>query len=399
MPLHINDDDLCPATLRINVNGHVTERPRSEFTMLSYTVNALQIAMFARESIDLRSPLRRAQGQEATNDRAKMRNHLNKRYEDFIAGLPSYFRLGSTVGNTSTGPMAAIPVQRWMLHQQLWSLFLRIHRASLSSQDGRTSCQLLAQNIISTQPQIQGRCAVCGSLSTSETQVFNAAIVLLVDLLFSSKHKDADRSSAQINRLMTRDKIWEAIELLRTPETSPFDQDPQVKASAQRSIIALEALMNLEEEDSDNNDQSSRAKSRPAVKPNSPTKIPLKTKITHILTTLQQTTPKPAPAATATQQARSTSPSTTDLATSIIPSPTAATDGSPHLDVLPLLSNNDPTLDFEQFFDFDPPLPSPPPPQSQLQYPTANGSFPGMADSQVPAAGSMPSPGDEAHSW
>lgn len=396
MPLHINDDDLCPTTLRINVNGHVTERPRSEFTMLSYTVNALQIAMFARESIDLRGPLCRAQGQEATNDRAKMRNHLNKRYEDFIAGLPSYFRLGSTVGNTSTGPMAAIPVQRWMLHQQLWSLFLRIHRASLSSQDGRTSCQLLAQNIISTQAQIQVRCAVCGSLSTSETQVFNAAIVLLVDLLFSSKHKDADRSSAQLNRMMTRDKIWEAIELLRTPETSPFPQGPQVKASAQRSIIALEALMNLEEEESDNNDQSSRANSRPAVKPNSPTKTPLKTKITHILTTLQQTTPtpKPAPAATATQQASSTSPSTTDLATSIIPPPTAATDGSPDLNVLPLLSNNDPNLDFEQFFDFDPPLPSHPP-QSQLQYPTANGSFPGMADSQVP----MPSPGDVTHSW
>lgn len=154
MPLHINDDDLCPTTLRINANGHVTERPRSEFTMLSYTVYALQITIFARESIDLRSHLCQAQGQEATNEGAKMRNHLNKRHEDFIAGLPSYFRLGSTVGNTSTGPMAAIPVQRWMLHQQLWSLFLRIHRASLSSQDGRTSCQLLAQNIISTQAQI-----------------------------------------------------------------------------------------------------------------------------------------------------------------------------------------------------------------------------------------------------
>lgn len=205
MPLHINDDDLCPTTLRINANGHVTERPRSEFTMLSYTVHALQIAIFARESIDLRSHLCQAQGQEATNEGAKMRNHLNKWHEDFIAGLPSYFRLGSTVGNTSTGPIAAIPVQRWMSHQQLWSLFLRIHRASLSSQDGRTSCQLLAQNIISIQAEIQARCAVCGSLSTNETQVFNAAIVLLVDLLLSCQHKDADRSSAQLTRLMTRE--------------------------------------------------------------------------------------------------------------------------------------------------------------------------------------------------
>ena len=368
MPLHVNDDDLCPTTLRINDNGHVTKRPRSEFTLLSYTVHALQIAMFARESVDLRDPLRQAQVQEATNDDAKMRNHLNKRYEDFIAGLPSYFRLGSTVGITSTGPMAAIPVQRWMLHQQLWSLFSRIHRASLSSQDGRTSCQLLAQNIISTQAQIQVRCAVCGSLSTSETQVFNAAIVLLVDLLFSSKHKDTDRSSAQLSRLMTRDKIWEAIELLRTrsgAEISPFPQDPeaqQVKAPTQRSIIALEALMKLEEEDSGNNEKSRGASStgtRPrgqGLKPNSDTQNSLKNKVTHILTTLQQTA-NPAAAAT-TEQASSNSPSST-LTTSI-PSPTAATDGFPDLDVLPLLSNNDPILDFDQFFDFDPPPPPPP---------------------------------------
>lgn len=27
MPLHINDDDLCPTTLKVNAHGHVTERP------------------------------------------------------------------------------------------------------------------------------------------------------------------------------------------------------------------------------------------------------------------------------------------------------------------------------------------------------------------------------------
>ena len=230
MPLHINDDDLCPTTLKVNVHGHFTERPRSEFTMLSYTVHTLEIAGFARESIDLRGPLRQAQGQEETNERIKMRNHLDKKYEKSIARLHSYFRLGSTVGLISTGPMAAIPVQRWMLHQQLWSLFLRLYRACLSSQDGGASCELLAQNIISTQAPLQSRCAVCGSLSTSETQLFNAAIVLLVDMLFSPKHKDADGSSAPLSRLMTRDKIREAIELLRTQsnaEGSSSPQDPQ----------------------------------------------------------------------------------------------------------------------------------------------------------------------------
>ena len=175
----------------------------------------------------------------------KGRKLLNKNYESFVSGSPSYIALGSTMGLVSPGPMASIPVQRWMLHQQPWSLFLRLRRNSLSFQDGRGSCQLLAYNIINTQAQIQARCAVCVSLFTDETQLFNPAIVLLIDLLSSSKHKDEDRSFIQLSRLMIRDKIREAIELLhmRTDAGySHFLQDSyseRIKASAQRSIIVL----------------------------------------------------------------------------------------------------------------------------------------------------------------
>ena len=383
MPLHINDDDLCLTTLKVNVLGHITERPRSEFTMLSYTVHALEIAIFARESIDLRGPLRQAQRQENTNEGEKMRNLLNKKYENFVAGLPSYFRLGSTVGLTSTGPMAAIPVQRWMLHQQLWSLFLRLHRAKLSSQDGRASCQLLAQNIISTQAQIQARCAVCGSLSTSETQLFNAAIVLLVDLLFSSKHKDADRSSARLSRLMMRDKIREAIELLRTrsdAEGSLSPQDPQserVDASVHRSVIVLEALMKLEEEESGNNEESNGASSTgnrlggQEVKTDGSARKSLKNKVMDILKSLQENAKNEA---AAMEQANLNSFSTLDIS---MPLPTAL-DGFQDLDVLPVLSN-DPSYNFWQFLDFSPP------PQS----PTENDCFSATADLQT-LVGSMP---------
>ena len=380
MPLHINDDDLCPTTLKVNIHGHITERPRFEFTMLSYTVQALEIAVFARESIDLRDPLRQAQRQEETNEGARMRNHLNKKYENFVAGLPSYFRLGSTVGLTSTGPMAAIPVQRWMLQQQLWSLFLRLHRASVSSQDGRAFCQLLAQNIISTQAQIQARCAVCGSLSTSETQLFNAAIVLLIDLLFSSKHKDADGSSAHLSRLMTRDKIREAIELLRTQsdgEGSPSPQNPQserVKASAQRSFIALEALMKLEEEESGNNGESNGANSTGnrlgGVKSDGSARKSLNNKVMDILEALQGNAKN---AAAAMEQASLNSFLALDMS---MPFPTA-TDGFQDIDVLPVLSN-DPSCEFWQLLDF-----------SYPQSPTEHGFFSATADLQT-LVGSMP---------
>lgn len=236
--------------------------------MLSYTVHALQIAIFARESIDLRSHLCQAQGQESTNEGAKMRNHLNKRHEDFIAGLPSYFRLGSTVGNTSTGPIAAIPVQQWMLHQQLWSLVLRIHRASLSSQDGRTSCQLLAQNIISTQAQITStvrRLRFSIHQRNPSVQCRHCAARRLATLTPAQGCRSFKCPVDSIDD--ARDKIWEAIELQRTrsgAETSPSTQDPeaqQVKASAQRSIIALEALMKLKGGASGTNEESRGATS------------------------------------------------------------------------------------------------------------------------------------------
>ena len=383
MPLHINDDDLCPTTLKVNVHGQITERPRSEYTMLSYTVHTLEIALFARESSDLRNLSHQAQGEKETCEDAKMRDHLTKKYENFVAGLPSYFRLGSNVGLTSTGPMAAIPVQRWMLHQQLWGLFLRLHRRSLSSQNGRAFCQLLAQNIISTQAQIQARCAVCGSLSTSETQLVNAAIVLIVDLLFSSKHNKADPSNVQLRRLMTRDKIREAIELLRTRsgiEDIPTPQNPQadrIKASAQRSVIALEALMKLEEEDSGDDQNTGGANSTKdrvegqEVCSGSSARQPLKNKVMDIMKALQEDAKN---AAAATEQAGSNSFTDLDMS---MPLPTV-TDGFQDLDVLPVLSN-DPNNNFWEFLNFTPP------PQS----PTENGFFPATADSQN-IVGSMP---------
>lgn len=356
MPLHINVDDLCPTTLRVDVDGHITERPRSEFTMLSYTVHALEIATFARESIDLRGPLRQGQRQEETNGGARMRNHLNQKYENFVAGLPSHFRLGSTIGLNATGPMAAIPVHRWMLHQQLWSLFLRLHRANLSSQDGRGSCQLLAQNIISSQAQIQARCVVCGSLSTSKTQLFNAATVLLVDSLLSSKTKNADRSSAQLSRLMTRDKVREAIELLRTQsdaESLSSPQDPlsaKFNVFAQRSILVLEALIKMDEDESGDSEDRNGANSmgnRLGGKSDSSAKKSLKDKIADILQRLQGHTTD---VSTVTDQVGSNTFSTFDMS---MPPPTTAA-GSQDLDVLPVLSN-DMNYNFWQFLDFPPP--------------------------------------------
>ena len=378
MPLHINDDDLCPQISKVNVPCRIVERPRSEFTMLSYTVHALEVAVFARESIDLGGPLHQARIHNIDED-GKARNHLNKRYEHFVAGLPSYFRLGSAVGLTSTGPMAAIPVQRWMLHQQLWSLFLRLPRARLSSHDGQAFCQLLAQNIISNQAQIQARCTVCGSLSTSETQLFHAAVLLLVDLLCSFKHDDADRSTAQLSRLMTRDKIREAIELLQTQSDitdSPYPNVPHpegVKICARRRIAILDALMQLEEDEYTGKDEGDAANStgnrlgRPGVKSSNIARKPLKSKIMDILEALEDNDQN---AFETMKKASLESIPLLDMSRPSLSTPSpATTNGFQNIDLLPILSN-DSGSDFWQYLDF-------------AQSPTEKGFFSAAADLQI----------------
>ena len=363
-PLHIQDEDLCQTSSKVDVPGQIIERPRTEFTRLSYTVYALELAILARESMDLRGPLHQINRKEASVEEAKIQALLNTKYERFVAGLPSYFRLGSTAGLTATsGPMAAIPVHRWMLHQQLWSLFLKIHRSSLSSQDGRTSCQLLAQNIITNQAQIQARCAVCGSLSTNKTQLFNAAAVLLIDLLFSSQSTETDRSSAQLNRLMTRERVREAIGLFRTQDNTEWKTSPQgseserVTPPALLSSTVLEALMQLEEEEFGNIEGITDANST-EIHPgeqepefNNSTRKSLKNRIMNILQTIQA---KFEGSAAVTEH-----PNIDSLSALTTPEPSlATTGGAQELDVLPVLYN-DPNYNLWQFLDFSPPPLSP----------------------------------------
>ena len=189
---------------------------------------------------------------------------------------------------------------------------------------------------------------------------------------------------------MTRDKIREAIELLRDAEGSRSPQDPQPEqatASAQRSVIALEALLKLEEKESGNNEECSGTTpvgsriGEQKGKPDRSARKSLNNKVVCILRAFQGNTKNVDPA---TEQASSNFFSIMDMA---IPLPTVA-DGFQDLDLLPVLSNN-PSYDFWQFLDFDPP------PQS----PTESGSFSATADMQT-LVGSIPfrSSLDMAHS-
>ncbi|KAL8976918.1 MAG: hypothetical protein Q9205_007177, partial [Flavoplaca limonia] len=340
LPLHINDEDLCPSSAGANGLGFINERPRSEFTQTSYTIYALEIATLARGCIDSFISLRSTK--KEVNTSAAMRTNLNRKYEEFLAQLPSHFRLGSSAGlNSTTPPTAAIPVHRWMLHQQIWSLFLRLHQAGLSSEEGRTGCHLLAQNIITTQSQIQARCTICGTLSTNKDQMFKAAVLLLADLLSASNVPSIDRPGAQLNRVMTRSKIEEAMELLKTGDNltegeqrSQEHQSDPWETPAENKLRILEALMNLEEE-------------IVTSTPSSGLEQPIAQKIKYVLQRLQIINHENANGAR--------NPSQIPLSSSEPPATASLTHPNELQDygVLPVLSSGDADDDIWQFLNFD----------------------------------------------
>jgi hypothetical protein len=239
-----------------------------------------------------------------------------------------------------------------MLHQQLWNLFLRLHRGSLSSQNDRSSCQLLAQHIISTEAQIQERCTVCSTISTGSNQLVNAATVLVIDLLFPANASNEADSVSQLGRLMARDKIQEAVTLLdkrgqNDHSSPPYDAGQGfTKPSTRKCSLALQSLMELEKE------QSNTSAERNGRHCDENAEI-LKRKVKEVLELLEGNSNK-----TSVTNHRNSplNPFPSEKLSTCLP----VTTGTPDLDVLPLVSN-DPDWNFWQFFDFSAGFPTPSP--------------------------------------
>lgn len=138
-----------------------------------------------------------------------MRNDLRRKLDALSAGLPSHFQIGSETGlrlGDLNGPLVAVPVHRWMLHQQLWTLFLCFHRANLFSSDERAACRFYAKNIIDTAERIRRWCIVCGSLSLGDAQLFSAAAILIIDLLLPPDPNAGDFQDMRRKHLETVDE-------------------------------------------------------------------------------------------------------------------------------------------------------------------------------------------------
>lgn len=249
MPLHIDDQDVQSSGP--NAAMPIVEQPRDKFTMLSYTVHAIGIATMAREAVDLECPSQT--GREERSKGRQKQAQFEVKQEDFINKLPSHFAFSSTVGLKSTGPLAAAPVQRWMLQQQLWSVFLRFHRG-IASPSHLGIGGMIAFDLIPSYKQVQGRCSVCDSLSTNGIQLFNAAVALIMDRVtgeMDDRHGFLDRK-LQYTKC---ERVQEAIELLEARNNcgSPIGLEIQSRgthAANQRAIAVLRSLVKLSDEGS-----------------------------------------------------------------------------------------------------------------------------------------------------
>ena len=175
---------------------------------------------------------------------------------------------------------------------------------------------------------------------------------------------------------MTRDKVREAIDQLRTQSHTddlPISEEPQsdlVKASIHRSHMALEALLRLREELSHHREDGDEA--APEANPSehggdlaATQGKPLQTMVKDVLDDLQRKSsaaaaklPYPADAAAVTGQGLSESFPTAGAAVQDV-------------DIIPILTN-DPDSNFWQFLDFAPS------PQTVLE----NGDFSAPGDLQ-----------------
>lgn len=210
-PLNLNDSDLEA--------GLSDSRPASEWTEMSYVLAHLDLAEHVRDAIDVRNMHSRlpdgAPGELSAAAVEQLDDGL-RRYLQFQ--LPRFFALGSTFCQ----PRIAVP-QRWMLHQQVFSQLLSVHRSSITTAAGRSTCLSVALATLDLFAEIRVMCPVLEGLYINSQHLFTAALILVLDMLHTDSHE---------RRVDARHKVASAIENL---------------ANAPRSAVILSVLLEEEE--------------------------------------------------------------------------------------------------------------------------------------------------------
>lgn len=235
-PLNLFDDELliipCPPS-------HL----RSTWTHVSYSYATIDFAIMTRTLVDqvnaqsdLDTGPDSAQGWGLASVfgqrlSSSQRDSLDQMFQSIIAAFPAHYSLEARYD-----VIALVDIERWLLHQRLFYLFLTLHMPLVSEATRpHGSLMYMANHILHIQDKVTDICTRLDNSYLITLQTLRGCLVLLLDLFFT----DAPVNISGLRRLMTRRKINAALEKI------PMDV---LSSTTKLSIQLVRLLVSLEEQ-------------------------------------------------------------------------------------------------------------------------------------------------------
>ncbi|KDN40250.1 hypothetical protein K437DRAFT_191045 [Tilletiaria anomala UBC 951] len=199
-PLNLKDVDMRQVPF-------APSRPFDEWTETYMFIAKIHLSHIVRGSIDMLNEQAQKGGSSRVWNQGN-RAILDEQYQFFLKQLPSFFQLDIPFEGPSETQKGAAEVQRWLLHQLVFSLLLKLHRSDLGKKRVQSSCISLSYVILEIHDKVRKRCRVIDSLAINQDHVYSACIVLLLDLY--ADHSAEARRATGLDRIMIRSKIRRA---------------------------------------------------------------------------------------------------------------------------------------------------------------------------------------------
>lgn len=219
-PLNLFDDELLQIPCR---RSHL----RSTWTPVSYSFATTDFAIMTRTLVDqVNSQCDLDDGPDSAQGwglasvfgqrlSAVQRDSLDRMFQSLVASFPAHYSLEARYE-----VIGLVDVERWLLHQRLFHLFLTLHMPLVSEATRpHGSLMYMAGHILDIQEKVADICTRLDNCHLHTLQTLRACLVLLLDLFFAQTPVNI----SGLSRLMTRRKITAALEKIPTdviPSTS-----------------------------------------------------------------------------------------------------------------------------------------------------------------------------------